>query len=329
MKQSGAPVEWYAIEPAIGRANGVAIVKTPAHPNAAALFVDFVLSPEGQKILEHGGYVPANLKLANRAQKLPLKFVDPAVILDESDKWKKLWDEIVLEGGDEVSDKLDAARTCLLLFDFLAGTSTARRQSRKRFAPVIANAAQLLDAARRTRSMVAYAHADHRADRAHQRAHASRYRQPAASRSAPDDLAGHMPIITGGTREADIVPAAGAAGGRLRGAEASLERVPRHLPRPRAAHAQRRTRSSSAADPPTWASPRRRSPRATSTTTWSSSRTPAPLPKRTTTTSSCAASFRAWRACGPPSRSSPCGPHEQGVRHLASTMTSNPMRKVV
>ena len=99
MKQRGAPVEWYAIEPAIGRANGVAVVKSPAHPNASALFVDFILSPEGQKILEHGGYVPSNLKLANRAQKLPLKFVDPAVILDESDKWKKLWDEIVLKAA--------------------------------------------------------------------------------------------------------------------------------------------------------------------------------------------------------------------------------------
>jgi iron(III) transport system substrate-binding protein len=99
MKQKGAPVEWYAIEPAIGRANGVAIMKTPPHPNAAQLFADFVLSPEGQKILEKGGYVPSNLKMDNPAQKLPLKFVDPAVILDESDKWKKLWDEIVLKAA--------------------------------------------------------------------------------------------------------------------------------------------------------------------------------------------------------------------------------------
>ena len=96
MKQRGAPVEWYAIEPAIGRANGVAVVRKPAHPHAAALFVDFVLSPEGQAILEKGGYVPANLKLDHRAQKLPLRFVDPAVVLDEDAKWKKLWSEIVL-----------------------------------------------------------------------------------------------------------------------------------------------------------------------------------------------------------------------------------------
>src|SRR4029079_4510447 len=90
MKQKGAPVEWYAIEPAIGRDNGVAIVRSPGHPHAAALFIDFILSPDGQAILEKGGYVPANLKMKHPAQKLPLKFVDPAQMLDESAKWKKL-----------------------------------------------------------------------------------------------------------------------------------------------------------------------------------------------------------------------------------------------
>jgi ABC-type Fe3+ transport system substrate-binding protein len=96
MKQKGAPVEWFAIAPAIGRANGIAIPRKPAHPHAAALFVDFVLSPEGQAILEKGGYVPANLRVENPAQKLPLRFVDPAVVLDEDAKWKKLYAEIVL-----------------------------------------------------------------------------------------------------------------------------------------------------------------------------------------------------------------------------------------
>src|SRR5438552_4624813 len=98
MKQRGAPVEWFAITPAIGRANGIGIARSAPHPHAAALFVDFLLSPEGQAILQKGGYVPANLRVADRAQKLPLKFVDPAVILDEDAKWKKLWAEIVLSG---------------------------------------------------------------------------------------------------------------------------------------------------------------------------------------------------------------------------------------
>lgn len=96
MKQKGAPLEWYAIEPAIGRANGIAIPRKAPHPHAAALFVDFVLSPEGQKILQLGGYVPANLRVEDPAQKLKLRFVDPAAMLDEDAKWKKLYSEIVL-----------------------------------------------------------------------------------------------------------------------------------------------------------------------------------------------------------------------------------------
>src|SRR5918996_4855345 len=96
MKQKGAPVEWFAIAPAIGRANGIGITHKPPHPHAAALFVDFLLSPEGQAILQKGGYVPASLRVEDRAQKLPLRFVDPAVILDEDAKWKKLWAEIIL-----------------------------------------------------------------------------------------------------------------------------------------------------------------------------------------------------------------------------------------
>src|ERR687891_1913900 len=99
MKQKGAPVEWFAIAPAIGRANGIGVVTKPPHPHAAALFVDFLLSPEGQQILQKGGYVPANLRVEDRAQKLPLRFVDPAVILDEHDKWKKHWAEIILGGA--------------------------------------------------------------------------------------------------------------------------------------------------------------------------------------------------------------------------------------
>ena len=91
MKQRGAPVEWFAIAPAIGRANGIGIVAQPPHPHAAALFADFLLSPEGQAILQKGGNVPANLRVADPAQKLPLKFVDPALMLDEFEKWKKLW----------------------------------------------------------------------------------------------------------------------------------------------------------------------------------------------------------------------------------------------
>lgn len=99
LKQKGAPVDWYAIEPAIGRANGVAILRKPAHPHAAMLFADFMLSPDGQAILERGGYVPANLRVASPARRVTLTFVDPAMALDEGAKWKKLYAQIVLRNA--------------------------------------------------------------------------------------------------------------------------------------------------------------------------------------------------------------------------------------
>jgi iron(III) transport system substrate-binding protein len=99
LKEKGAPVEWFAIEPAIGRANGVAIARLAPRPHAAALFVDFLLSPQGQAILDKGGYVPANLKVAHRAHQLPLKFVDPRLMLDEGEKWRKLYQDIIVKAA--------------------------------------------------------------------------------------------------------------------------------------------------------------------------------------------------------------------------------------
>ncbi|MBC8023854.1 MAG: cysteine hydrolase, partial [Burkholderiales bacterium] len=51
-----------------------------------------------------------------------------------------------------MSERLEPARTCLLLFDFLRGHVEREEEARKRYAPVIANAARLLDAARKARS---------------------------------------------------------------------------------------------------------------------------------------------------------------------------------
>ena len=105
-----------------------------------------------------------------------------------------------------MSDRLDPARTCLLLFDFLEGHVEKDAASRARFAPVVANAARLLEAARGARAMVAFAQADHRADRAT----SARTLRDTDNRLRPLDPAdpkGHEPIITGGTPQARIVAA--------------------------------------------------------------------------------------------------------------------------
>jgi nicotinamidase-related amidase len=101
-----------------------------------------------------------------------------------------------------MSERLDARRTALLLFDFLVGHVERDELSRERFAPVIANARALLDAARRSGALVAYANADHRADRATS-ARTIRDTDNRLRPLKPGDDDG--PLITGGTPEARVV----------------------------------------------------------------------------------------------------------------------------
>jgi len=89
-----------------------------------------------------------------------------------------------------MSERLDAPRTCLLLFDFLVGHV---ERDPTRYAPVLANAARLLGAARPAGAMVAHARADHRPDLG-------------TTAHTLHDSAPRPPLITSGTREAEIVP---------------------------------------------------------------------------------------------------------------------------
>ena len=51
-KLKGAPINWVAMEAVPTNAGGTSIIYQAPHPHAAVLLADFILSPEGQKILE-------------------------------------------------------------------------------------------------------------------------------------------------------------------------------------------------------------------------------------------------------------------------------------
>ena len=59
LKQKGAPVEWVAPRPTTANVLPIAIAKNAQHPNAARLFMDYMLSDEGQKRLSAMGRTPA------------------------------------------------------------------------------------------------------------------------------------------------------------------------------------------------------------------------------------------------------------------------------
>jgi len=97
LKNKGAPIGWFAIGEAIARPNGVGVARRAPHPYAAVLFYDFEISEEGQSILAKRDFVPTSKKIDTPLNKIPMKFVDARVALDEYQKWEKLYEELFLK----------------------------------------------------------------------------------------------------------------------------------------------------------------------------------------------------------------------------------------
>jgi iron(III) transport system substrate-binding protein len=97
LKRKGAPIDFVAVQPVAARPQGVGVARNAPHPNAAVLFADFVISPEGQRLLEAMGRVPASTRVKSALDNFPFTLIEPATVLDESDKWEKLWDGFFLQ----------------------------------------------------------------------------------------------------------------------------------------------------------------------------------------------------------------------------------------
>lgn len=99
-KEKGAPIDWFVLEPAVARANGIGIARRAPHPNAAALFYDYMLSPDVQKLLVSMDYVPTNTAVPSPLDKnLRILLVDPAMALDQIDKWTRSYEDVVTKRG--------------------------------------------------------------------------------------------------------------------------------------------------------------------------------------------------------------------------------------
>lgn len=85
-KEKGAPIDYRMLDPYPGEPNGQALMRRAAHPHAAILFVDWLLSEEGQTVLAQ--QVPRitlrkGIKQIARHQELSKKefvFVNPATL---------------------------------------------------------------------------------------------------------------------------------------------------------------------------------------------------------------------------------------------------------
>jgi len=95
---NGAPIKWKALNPTFGRPNAVAVAKRAERPHAALLFADFMLSLEGQRLIKERNRVPASDKVDSNLNDFPYQMIDPVVVIDEAEKWEKIWSQLFLKG---------------------------------------------------------------------------------------------------------------------------------------------------------------------------------------------------------------------------------------
>ena len=95
-KKKGAPIDWFALEPAVARSNAVGVARRAPHPAAALLFHEYMLT-EAQQYLVAMDYVPTNTRVASPLKGVKILLTDPIRTLDEAEKWSKLFDDTVIK----------------------------------------------------------------------------------------------------------------------------------------------------------------------------------------------------------------------------------------
>jgi len=98
-KKKGSPIDWFVIEPAVSITNAVAVPKKAAHPHAAVLLYDYLISPEGQRMFARIGYVPTSSKVESPVKGVKLKLLDVPTLLDEQEKSTKLFEQLIVKGA--------------------------------------------------------------------------------------------------------------------------------------------------------------------------------------------------------------------------------------
>ena len=102
LKKKGAPIAWKPLQPAFGQSSSIALAKNSPRPHAALLFVEFVLSLEGQQIIKDVNRVPTSMAVDSPLNKFKYEMIDSEISNEELDKWTAHFSRLFL-GGKEVN----------------------------------------------------------------------------------------------------------------------------------------------------------------------------------------------------------------------------------
>jgi iron(III) transport system substrate-binding protein len=98
LKLQGAPVDWKPLQPAFGQGAAIGVARHAPHPHAALLFVEFMLSKEGQEIFKAANRVPSSRLVDTPLNKFKHEIIDSELALDEHEKWTRHFSNIFLGG---------------------------------------------------------------------------------------------------------------------------------------------------------------------------------------------------------------------------------------
>ena len=101
MKPKDAPIDWFVLAPAVILPSAVGVSRRAAHPYAAALFLDYMLT-DGQRYYTEVYRVPANKNYDTPVRRLvqqnqPYRVVDAQKAMDEHDKWTALYKKLIVD----------------------------------------------------------------------------------------------------------------------------------------------------------------------------------------------------------------------------------------
>jgi iron(III) transport system substrate-binding protein len=97
LKPSGAPVDWVYLNPVFANIHPAGVSAKAPHPNAARVFIDFVLSKRGQEIVRKMNRIPDRTDTPPAQARL-MEGIKPAFapveVLDDFSRYGKMFDGI-------------------------------------------------------------------------------------------------------------------------------------------------------------------------------------------------------------------------------------------
>ncbi|WP_017523872.1 ABC transporter substrate-binding protein [Pusillimonas noertemannii] len=94
LKNKGAPIDWFVMQPTLAQVNGAGVSRHAPNPHAALLFMDFLLT-ESQRILSKRDVIATNKNCPSPLSDFPFETTDPAKLIGQGDKWVRIYQDVI------------------------------------------------------------------------------------------------------------------------------------------------------------------------------------------------------------------------------------------